>query len=212
MSIFIESLGLNIFTSPKVMSTSLKHLAYFLDSGHEFTPVRVNGREQYVHKFYPLHEFSPSLILGAALNIAVIRSPLSRFQSLYQDRLFESREHLRDQYRNLSRFGLERYPTIEAFAEKLSDYCDCVRDLAHHSKPQTHYLGINPEVFDVVFDMDDLDSLESYISEVARTRISIPRRHVSTQRAGQEVTHEVQRHIERLYATDFDFIRRAGLG
>jgi len=89
MSIPIHRLGLEVYTSPKVLSTSLKVLALEIDyeplfSHLGFSNLKAVSGLGMVHELYPTKPFNTGSLSAKLSKLNVTRDPLDRLASLYR--------------------------------------------------------------------------------------------------------------------------------
>jgi hypothetical protein len=209
VTILIESLKTRIFTSPKVMGTSLKHLAYKLDNGFEFQKFKAGGMHYTIHKLYPLQALDSRQLEEPLMKIAIIRDPVDRFLSLYKHRVLIRREQTARQFDAAERQGLNAMPSIDEFASKLDTYKELIPDIRHHSAPQSLFLGLSLKPFQFVFEPSDSSSLSELLSWHSGTQVLIPHFHKTSPSHEIQLSSQVLSTVQNHYAEDFDLLEEA---
>lgn len=173
MTILIESCRLRIFTSPKVLSTSLKHLAFETDTDQDFSSFRANGRDVYVHRFYPLGPLNLNHLGDGTTSIAIVRDPVARFVSMYKNRILNSRSNTRQQYLELSKLGLDPSPSLNQLVLRLEEYRAAAHDIQHHSAPQAIFLGGDLRNFDHAVNFSNIQGLIVLLQRFVRPNVTL---------------------------------------
>ena len=177
----IPSLGLSIYTSPKVLSTSLKSLAFELENQRTFEPFIHGGRVKNVHNLYPAKPFRAPDRARFSLVVAFVRDPVERLKSAYRDRVVRRHGQSAAAWRRAVESGLPEAPGFGEFVDLLEAYRLAIPEIDHHCAPQVHFLGRSPQVFDRVFNVQNVGEFESLVSERAKFRVQVPRTNRSKQ-------------------------------
>lgn len=203
MPILIPKLGLQIYTSPKVLSTSLKHLAFEIENGFSFEPYEVNGQRVHIHKLSPVLRFAPPDLNSCPRVVVFLRDPVDRFISLYRDRVLLRRKRSQQQWRHLWLRGLSHRPTLKEFLDNLPAYRQSVPEVRHHSKAQVDFVGDNAGLFERIFSPGSVEHFEQFVSELSGHRVKLPHRHVSSVPFKDVVTDEIGQQIRDIYLEDY---------
>lgn len=202
----METAGIRVFTSPKVMSTSLKQLAFEVDTGTKFSGFRANGRDVSVHRFYPLRSLNPAHLSDGTISIAIVRDPIERFVSMHRNRVMTQRTNTSEQYLNLHDIGLEASPGLNELALRLEAYRAAVHDIYHHSLPQAFFLGTNLGVFDHLVGFSDKHRLEQLLAQLLRRGPRLLHYHKSSSGFQEEPSPGALSHLREFYAQDYELL------
>lgn len=206
MSILIESIGIRIFTSPKVLSSTLKNLAFEIDTGKQFESFRANGKDHWVHRYYPLRPLKNNELEGEVLKIAIIRDPVDRFISMYRNRVLLRRPNSEEEFIVLPELGLELVPDINTLAVNLEAYREAVRDIRHHTTPQSVFLGKDLAVFDHVIWFSDIGKLTSLLEERTKSQLLLPHINRSSSTFYERLSRESLGKLRDFYASDYELV------
>ena len=172
---------LAFFDTPKVASTSLKHVIYRLDHDQEFVPGQ--GGFRHIHQVYPTVKFDPDQLEQTAgyWRFAVVRDPVSRIVSAYKNRVVRDRE-LQKSWRSRLRarlHGLKPQPSLEEFCLQLPRYRKH-RGTGHHTALISEFLGPDLGLYDAVFRLEDTRAVAQEIEQ--RTGQDVHLRHDKKER------------------------------
>jgi len=182
---FLDQPPLCFVGAPKVMTTSLSLLFYLLRAGRAYRPEDHEGK--FVHRYWT--DLARARGLGGKFPIAaldgmtlftVVRDPVQRLFSAYQNRVLDQRElvkpfaALRDSGRGAELDGLPDLPDPETFFLNLDRYRGLVASIDHHTAPMRAFLGSDLSVYDRVFRCEDPAALERWLSERTQTAITLP--------------------------------------
>lgn len=199
---------MRIFTSPKVLSTSVKNLAFEIDTGERFSSFRVNGKDVWVHRFYPLGPIKQEHLEEETLSIAIIRDPVDRFVSMFKNRILVRRRNTEEQFDVLPKLGLQLEPSINRLALNLGAYREAVSDIRHHSTPQSVFLGSNLAAFDHVVWFSDTRKLTAILEERLGAKLNLQHLNKSTSDFYDQLSQDAIYNLKDFYASDFDLIRQ----
>lgn len=186
---------------PKIASTSMKRWLYHNDFGREF-PSYWEGKK-FVDHWIEVHDIYPfkngvNKITNKKL-ICLIRDPISRFKSLYRNRIL----HARDLDTNMIKSNkLKVIPSVDFLIDKFSDYKKLNRKFRQHAKSQSDFLG--PNDYEHVFKLDELDKLKKFLKEINN---KIPFLHKKTGGADLKSVNLSAKNIkqlEKIYEKDFE--------
>jgi len=174
MPICISRLGLAIYTSPKVLSTSLKYFAFELENGRPFEELRKAGHQNWVHRHYPARPFEPVDRNDFPHVVAFVRDPVRRFVSMYRNRVVKNHAHTAESWRRAEGLGLEGTPTFSDFMANFDQYDTLVPDVRHHALPQVEYLGTDSAYFDATFTETSVSQFESLVHGLSGATLRLP--------------------------------------
>ncbi|NOD34968.1 MULTISPECIES: sulfotransferase family 2 domain-containing protein [unclassified Ruegeria] len=193
MVAFLDKYNIAYFGVHKAAGTSIKHVLYKIETGNEW-----DGKITELHPRYPTRPVRQSDFEKARdyWSFAVVRDPIKRFLSGYQNRVHDfedlkkvpvGSEHQNKLIgklfgmRNQQPFkGFKTNPTIEEFIRDYDKYCDVSRVMYLHTCPIDVFLGQDIGFFDAVYTTSELDRLAADLSERLNTTVHIGRRNSSS--------------------------------
>lgn len=202
MPIVIEDKKLALFTVPKGASTSLKHLIYRLEYGevcHEYFDEE-RGRFWGVHDKYPHIVFSNDRVDNSYRKIAVVRDPVDRFLSAFQNRVPDRRTR-----KSLVDSGLPSDPDMKFYIANLEKYLKAVPDLRHHIRPMVDWLGEDPTYYDEIFSIREAEKLVVELNGLYGETYELERRQLSQRPITKIAIGEAEQDwIRKEYAKDYE--------
>lgn len=165
------------------------------------------------HRLPRLREVGRSVVermlSGAAYRFSFVRNPLSRFESVYWDKMVDKRLHWRPNI--TAALGLDVEPdTVVSFEQFLTavEQQDPVSEMDPHWRPQ-HVNLMHPLVkYNRVGRLENFEAdLEAIREEAGLPRIPLPIRNVSCRTSGASVYEgrpDLVRRVEQVYAEDFE--------
>jgi len=209
MSIIFREARVQVFTSPKVLSTSLKHLAFELENGYEFQPFSVFGRTIHIHHLMPAKTFNKTTPLEGFTRIAFIRAPIPRFVSMYANRVLRKHKASLHGWEEAEKRGLPLLPKIDFLVSHLEQYRDAVMEIRHHSAPQANFLGSNPDFFDAIFTPETVSDFENLLSMRLGQKITLPHKQSSPVSKKIKVSRRSASALEAFYSEDVGLFAQA---
>lgn len=203
MAIGIPSVGLQIYTSPKVFSTSLKYLAFWLENKREFTPFVANGRTHHVHRFYPTGPYRRPDRDRYEHVVAFVRNPLDRLVSAYRNRVLVRREQSGNDWRRAVLRGLPAEPSFSEFVSRLDKYREQISEISHHTTPQVDFLGPDLHVYDKVFAAETLADFETFVTDLAGEKVKLPNEQRSARTEPIVVNPQTRAQVHSFYRVDY---------
>lgn len=197
---------------PKVACTSVKEYFFALENGFDFPEMFVNGRRVVVHNIglqTSLFDGFPKEAYEDYFRFTVIRDPIRRLLSVYSNRVLAANQ-LSPKWVKGS--GLAPRPDLTTFLENFEAYRAASSPIAHHSRPQTDFVGSDPGYFSNVYDVGQLSLLEAEINRRVGLNWKIPRSNANSKKfSPDDVPKHLIGKIQEFYRTDYDFIEKAGL-
>ena len=209
MTIIFRDARVQVFTSPKVLSTSLKHLAFELENGYEFQPFSVAGRTTHIHHLMPAQTFTKAKLPDGYTRVAFIRAPIPRFLSMYANRVVRKHKHALHQWKAIEERGLPLMPDIDFLVSHLAQYREAVMEIRHHSAPQADFLGSDPGFFDAIFTPETVSDFENLLSMRLGRRITLPHKQASQISKEIKVSRRSAKALETFYSEDFALFAQA---
>ncbi len=212
MPIHLQKHKLTYVSVPKCACSSLKQYFFAIEHGRPFHAEMTLANRRRLHGLYPsvpFDEIDQTLTRGHQ-KIAVVRGPVSRLVSCFEDKLLGGKflEQGGVQERCEKR-GLPLKPDLATFVERLEAYRECSKVIRRHSCPIAEYLGPDPNWYDAIFDMSEIELLRRYVAQITGSKIAIPHANRSTKKAAADaVTDEIRAAILRKFASDVDLYGR----
>ena len=212
MSVFLNDHRIAYFSVPKCGCTSLKSLFFEIENGIPIERLRANGQIVNVHVLYPGLAFARAMRESAGdwLRIAVVRDPVSRILSAYENRgihhgFLRDLELTQEQRKR----GLVPSPTIHEFLRNMKAYRSLSRDVEHHTRPITHFLGKDPGVFDRIFRMSELDEMVALLRERIGSVPALGHKQRGLRKLSRDdLSAEEIAKIERIFAEEIELFGR----
>lgn len=179
--------GIAYFGIHKAASSSVKHALYELREGHPWP-----GNIMKVHKQLPTRRVAPSDFEDCSKmwKFTVLRDPIKRFLSAYQNRIVDFRDLVINPnpgnfnyiFKKMGwklsvppRLGLQSKPNIENFIKHFSAYTAASKSVWIHTCPASLFIGEDLSYFDAVYTTSTLDQLEKDLSDRLNRPITLPR-------------------------------------
>lgn len=205
MGIGFVDAGIYVVTSPKVLSTSLKMLAFELENEKPFEPYLVEGRKRQIHNLYPTRRFQKVSRKKYPIVVCFFRDPLERFVSMYKNRVLRKHPGTAHLWEDAQKNGLDPLPSLEDFATNLRKYRRLVREVEHHSEPQVFFTGRRPEYYDHIFLPETAANFERLLSDNIGREVSLPRAQASPSTQNIDISSSTERAIRYFYRKDYKF-------
>lgn len=209
MSIAFPEAQLQVYTSPKVLSTSLRYLAFHLENGYEFTPFTVFGRVIHIHRLMPALTFDRIKPIDGFTRLAFIRDPIARFISMYCNRVQRKHPQSQHQWEAAEQIGLPSMPDINYLIKHLEKYRENIIEVRHHSAPQVEFIGSDLAYFDQVFTPETIGDFEALLSERLGRSVTVPHEQGSGEKGDIRVSTRSHRLLRKFYSTDTALYKQA---
>ena len=200
--IWLPQFGVEIRTCPKVLSSSLKALAFRLESGKDFEPFIRRGKVVSVHAMYPTkpmgHEDAPR----ARYRIAFVRDPVQRFASFYANRILRRHDHESPEWDRLKGTSLALRPSPAELISRLKEYRRLMWSLRHHTEQQVTFLGTNAGYYNFIFNARQVSDFEELMSGLAGTAVRLPHKQSSGSDSVEIGVDEILR-LKEFYQADY---------
>jgi len=172
--IWLSEFGVEIRTCPKVLSTSLKLMAFRLENGKDFEPFTRRGKVVYVHEIYPTKPIGKTKSPKARYRIAFVRDPVERFTSFYRNRIIRTHAQELRQWDRLRETTLTRQPTPAELITRMEEYRCLVGSVRHHTEEQVSFLGRDAGYYDFIFNSRQVSHFEELMSGWTGTVVRLP--------------------------------------
>lgn len=206
MTLIIPQHSLFYAAVPKIACTTLKHFFYTAQTGEIFDP-NVQGKT--LHQVWPGLFFDdyPETAKAMDHRITIVRNPLKRFLSAYQNRVHHHGELSQAKAGNrLKELDLKPDPSLDEFIDHLDLYRKAHSSIAHHTQPMTDFLGQDPTYFTHIYNMQQLEEMAADINAIMGTSVTLP--HLQrTHRAKlqpDDLSETQRRKLRNFYAKDFE--------
>ena len=163
------------FGIPKAAGTSIKHTLFKIKRGRNFdSKDNIAQREKAnIHKFF---ESEISDISDCDFRFIVIRDPIKRFLSAYNNRVGHHKEltyeAINDKY--LKKIINVFQPNINEFINDFQTYYK-VQTINHHTRPINTMLNDGLNSFTHIYKIEQLDSLKIDLENKLNQKVHIPR-------------------------------------
>lgn len=152
------------------------------------------------------------------LTFAITRDPIKRFLSMYSNRVkhFDELSSNSPAAPRLREQSLRPSPDVNQLAEQLEQYLSCDKNIHHHTRPMSDFLGDDLSIFTHFADVSELGSLIAHIQvhwrkhgliELAEGTPQPQRLQTGGEKLGLEVlTPKAFDHLLEYYAVDYERI------
>lgn len=202
--IWLPQIGVEIRTSPKVLSSSLKSMAYRLETGRDFEPYTRAGRTIYkhVHELYPTKPMGVQAVPPARYRVAFVRDPVERFVSFYRNRILARDLRGHPTWDRVRQTSLPLEPSPAQLLIHFDEYRRLVASVRHHTEEQVTFLGPEARYYDFIFNSQQVGRFEELMSQWSGTEVRMPHQ----QRSGNKFVDLTDDDISRLkerYSVDY---------
>lgn len=207
MAVHLFEHNITFVTVPKCACSSAKLSFFQLENGRRFRPFRINGRRFGIHDFIKseAYEDLPHKRIARHKKIALVRSPVKRLRSCYEDKVLTERSLERKNVgARLKTAGLKSLPSFEEFVTKLEAYQSAFPVIQQHTRPLDYFMGENPNWYDRIFSFDQIQDMVRWVTD--RTGIDLKMRHTNKNKTridDAQVTPELEAKINDIYASDY---------
>ncbi|MEK8016659.1 MAG: glycosyltransferase, partial [Candidatus Parabeggiatoa sp.] len=190
---------------PKIACTSIKHLIFECERGTPYVEKKklVSG----IHGFYQTwREITTNYVYSDNwLKVLIVREPLQRLVSCYKNRVLFHKDLLKSADR-LSKVGLPVNPSWEVFIDNFERYRSLSQSINHHSAPIVDFAGYNPDFYDLILNISELDKLLSVVSDRMGKNVNkIPHEQTGGSKIDiGEISEKAKEKIQKFYAQDYD--------
>lgn len=196
------------FPVPKAATTSVKHALYQLVHGKPF-----DGEPMQIHPLFGMpppteQEFEE---YRSAWRFAIVRDPVERFLSAYQNRIFdyhEVAEKLRSKpvkkRLSLRARGIVGYPSVDRFARRYEKYCAFSGPMKFHTMSFVRFLGADLSYFDAIYTTHDLPRLQADLARRTGITLDFPRENASSRAPKfKDLSKRTQERLLQITAPDY---------
>ena len=207
----VPSTNLRIFAAPKVATSSLKEFCLTIsDNPTRSSSLAGVSKSRLRHKLLPNLEFDSEMFEEGKIPIALIRNPVSRFLSVYRNKVENPRGFHAKEWAIAADRGYAKPSNVEEFLVDLHHFSNICPGVGRHALPQVRWIGESPLVFSKVFYLERISQLENLISSTIGRQIHLPQLNTSPS-SETRVSNVVHKLIKSEYALDFEFAQNAGI-
>ena len=215
MSISIQGSNLVYFPVPKVACTSLKSFVYEVEFQKPFEPYVTNKKKIHIHNWredYRSCSFFDATREGRAEGefIAVIRDPIKRVLSAYQNRVTFHGELGADKV-NLDiakALGVQPNPLVNDFILHLEKYALLHPSIKHHIDPMTYFLGHDLSYFHHVIPIEETNRFRDLVNKACGTSVEMRREQGGGKKAHfSDLSRKAQVKLLEYCAGDYALLR-----
>ncbi len=166
------------FFSPKAGGTSLRAFLFHAENGFPFRDYSVQGARVDANMLAANYRFNRTDhdALRGYRRFALLRDPVKRFLSGYSNRVLHYRElSIEAAGPQLLSEGLPPDPDLATFVDNYIGYLRCSRPLARHFLKQQKFIGSNPDYFERIFRLENMDDLVRFVNDTCGTDARMPR-------------------------------------
>lgn len=210
--IYLPRQSLLYIPIPKNACTSIKHALYEIEFGERFSPAfrDRNGYNDH-HDYYKkrAHAFTSVRKLQEMEQVtrfAVVRDPVKRLLSCYRNRVLDLGD-LQMSKHKLKQMGLPLKPDINTFILNLNRYRRVNKLIAHHSRPQSYYLGGSVDYLDYLFSIEQMDNLQQMLQDYKPDLEILQRKSGGTDISLEEVSKEAFEAALTMYHQDYELLQ-----
>ena len=208
MTVHLFAYKLSYFAVPKVACTSIKTALFEVENGFAFRNFRTNGLDRYIHNAYPTRgiEAYMTLPIGNHVKLALVRDPIDRIISCYNNRVKEFGELSTKNLGTVAlNAGVPADPGPEVFIKYLDEYCKYSESIRHHTDSMTLFLGKDKSFFTEIFSFSDIEKFAETCTKIVGHTVTLPKLQVG--RPGickNDLTPESLRSLRARYQEDYD--------
>ncbi|MCP3901796.1 MAG: sulfotransferase family protein [Desulfobacteraceae bacterium] len=196
---------------PKNACTTLKQAIYKFNYDKNFSSTNFFSKKYGIHDIYRSRSNLSKELDSNNRNFCIIRDPISRFVSLYTNRVlyYKELEICRNKIISVS---LKVNPDINYFANNLEKYIKYSPEIKHHALPQVDYLGCNPEQYWRIYKISEIEQLSIEIKSITNKSLTI--NHYKKSDPGLkestllQLTNESIEYLREFYMKDYEIFGR----
>ena len=225
MVAFLESPKIAYFGVHKAAGSSIKSALYDIEHGQAWGGSDAELHSK-LHPSYPTRAVSQKDLDKAKdyWSFAVVRDPVKRFLSAYQNRVHDhcDLKMVADRQNSLlgrmnallgrsGKYGFEGFkvaPTIEEFIADYDRYCAASYHMYIHTCSVSVFLGNDLSFLDRIYTISELDTLATDLSERAGRPITMPQKNPSASKAPkfEDLSQDAQAFLIQHTKQDYELL------
>lgn len=182
MTAIIPELKLIYVSIPKCACTSLKNCMFYIENKYDYKTIKTNGKNLDIHRLYPsmYHEKliqkleKNNLDINEFTKICLIRDPIKRFISAYTNRVNHHKELSPKKINENNLDPKMANPSFIKFVKHYYIYRN-VRSIRHHTDSMYKFIGENPEYFDKIFNINNINEISDFLKNKYNIEYTIPK-------------------------------------
>ena len=193
---------------PKNAGTSLRNCFFEIENGWPYREMVIDGKPLKLFQLMGVPvAFQPAPEWRDFLKIAVVRDPISRLVSAYKNRVLYFQQISRSDFESYNiPSSLTKEPDLNTFIEYLPEYRK-IPSIAHHTNPQTFFLGDNIGYFDRIFRFEKLREVETFLGDRINATVTLPElRTEGPPISGSSLSREMRLRVIEYYRSDYKFL------
>ncbi|WP_413662457.1 sulfotransferase family 2 domain-containing protein [Microbulbifer sp. CNSA002] len=192
---------------PKNACTSIKEFIFELDNGERFEPYESEGKKIWIHDYFltkkqKLEDLGPDFF-----SFAVVRDPVERFISAYNNRVGQHNELSSDMLGDAAS-DLPRSPGLGQFIDDFTRYFHRSNSISHHFGVQAGHIP-NPGKLTKIYFISELKSLSSDLSDLVGASVTLKREQVGGKRITiRDLSRSQLKVLIDFYERDYHLLKR----
>jgi len=207
MTAKLTSHGLLYVSTPKVASTSIKHLIFRIENDFCFNNFVANEKRIHIHRFYPARPFEQLTDIDGPnlLRFTVVRDPKARLISGYRHIRFRKTVFDSEEFQKKAKdHAIDPMPNFFEFVENLETYQKINRFILHHTRKAVHFLGRNKDFYQKIYTMEELPRMVQDLSALTGKKIELSKMQSSQETPTPDIPNEIDALIRSLFQDDYD--------
>lgn len=197
--------GIAYQPTPKNACSSIKYLMFYITNRFYFRPYMVNGKYVSIHEIHESYkclkfERIAKQLKDCPFRFCVVREPMQRLRSAYYNKVIQQKRLVGTKFEN-------RVGSFDDFLVNIKDLMAHEKVFLHHCRPQSYFLGMQPQRYTKIYNLTQLNVLQDDLSEITGLELALPAvNKSSTEYSHDEDQSAAEKHtarIEKLYRHDY---------
>jgi CRISPR/Cas system-associated exonuclease Cas4 (RecB family) len=195
----------------KNASTSVEQALHEIEYGCLFnTDLPEYGGYDGIHEYYQLrpHAFTSVNVLKKQTKLtrfAIIREPINRLISCYHNRVVDE-GRLAKNRKALQRINLPAEPDLNTFVINLKKYRKMNKNIEHHSRPQSDFLGGTIQYLDYIYTMKKIPELFAFLRKYKPDLVMRKRRSSDMEISMDDLSQQALEKAIHFYRKDYQLL------